>query len=46
VKLNEPRLLALRRRASEAELRWQAGELEHEAEAAESRARREASAAS
>jgi hypothetical protein len=46
VKLNEPRLLALRRRASEAELRWQAGELEHEAETAETRARREASAAS
>ena len=46
VKLNEPRLLALRRRASEAELRWQAGELEQEADAAEERARRQASAAS
>ena len=46
VKLNEPRLMALRRRASEAELRWQAEEIEHEAEAKEARARREASAAS
>ena len=31
VKLNEPRLLAFRRRASEAELRWQSGELDAEA---------------
>lgn len=30
VKLNEPRLLAFRRRASEAELRWQSEELEAE----------------
>ena len=39
VKLNEPRLLAFRRRASEAELRWQAEELEQEAEAARKRGR-------
>jgi len=38
VKLNEPRLLALRRRASEAELRWQNDELEAE-ELAERRER-------
>jgi hypothetical protein len=44
VKLNEPRLMALRRRASEAELRWQVGELEQEEE--EARARRQTSAAS
>jgi len=31
VKLNEPRLLAFRRRASEAELRWQSEELDSEA---------------
>ena len=42
VKLNEPRLLAYRRRASEAELRWQSEELEAE-ELAERR-EREASA--
>jgi hypothetical protein len=46
VKLNEPRLMAFRRRASEAELRWQADELEQESEAAEERARRQASTAS
>jgi hypothetical protein len=49
VKLNEPRLMAYRRRASEAELRWQAEELEHEESAearAEGRARKQASAAS
>lgn len=46
VKLNEPRLMALRRRASEAELRWQTGEIAQEAEAAESRSRRETPAAS
>ncbi len=46
VKLNEPRLMALRRRASEAELRWQTDELEQESEAAEERARRRASTAS
>jgi hypothetical protein len=46
VKLNEPRLMAFRRRASQAELRWQAEELEQEEEAAEERARRAASAAS
>ena len=46
VKLNEPRLMAYRRRASQAELRWQAEELEQEEEAAEERARRQASAAS
>jgi hypothetical protein len=46
VKLNEPRLMAFRRRASQAELRWQAEELEQEEEAAEERARRQASAAS
>ena len=45
VKLNEPRLMALRRRASEAELRWQAEELDQEAEEA-ARARKQASAAS
>jgi hypothetical protein len=44
VKLNEPRLMALRRRASEAELRWQTEELEQEEE--EARARRQTSAAS
>jgi hypothetical protein len=45
VKLNEPRLMAFRRRASEAELRWQAEAIEQEEEtsAAERRAR-EASA--
>ena len=31
VKLNEPKLLAFRRRASEAELRWQSEELDAEA---------------
>jgi hypothetical protein len=46
VKLNEPRLMAFRRRASQAELRWQAEELEQEEEAAQERARRQASAAS
>jgi hypothetical protein len=50
VKLNEPRLMAYRRRASEAERRWQAVDLEAEAEEAEAeereRARRQASAAS
>jgi len=45
VKLNEPRLLAFRRRASEAELRWQSGELDAEKLAAERR-EREASASS
>ena len=44
VKLNEPRLLAFRRRASEAELRWQSEELEAEAQA--ERREREASASS
>jgi hypothetical protein len=38
--------MAFRRRASQAELRWQAEELEQEEEAAEERARRAASAAS
>jgi hypothetical protein len=42
VKLNEPRLLAFRRRASEAELRWQSDELEAESQA--ERREREASA--
>ena len=42
VKLNEPRLLAFRRRASEAELRWQSEELEAESQA--ERREREASA--
>ena len=46
VKLNEPRLSALRRRASEAEFRWQAEAIEHEIEAAEGRPRRDAPAAS
>jgi hypothetical protein len=50
VKLNEPRLMAYRRRATEAELRWQAEELAHEAESVEARAeartRKQASAAS
>jgi hypothetical protein len=47
VKLNEPRLIALRRRASEAEQRWQDDELQHQMETAEQgRARKEASAAS
>lgn len=47
VKLNEPRLAALRRRASEAELRWQAEETDQQAEAVEqARARTKASAAS
>jgi hypothetical protein len=44
VKLNEPRLMARRRRASEAELRWETEELEQEEE--EARARKQASAAS
>jgi hypothetical protein len=43
VKLNEPRLRVLRLRSSEAEMRWQAEELEEEAE--EER-RRQASASS
>ena len=42
VKLNEPRLLAFRRRASEAEQRWQSEELEAEQQA--ERREREASA--
>ena len=46
VKLNEPRLLAYRRRASEAELRWQAEELEAQAQAQAERREREASASS
>jgi hypothetical protein len=46
VKLNEPRLMAFRRRATQAELRWQAEEIEQEAEAEEARARKQASAAS
>ena len=47
VKLNEPRLTALRRRASEAELRWQAEEIDQQAEAVEeARARTKASASS
>jgi hypothetical protein len=44
VKLNEPRLLAFRRRASEAELRWQSEELE--AETVAERRDRDASASS
>jgi hypothetical protein len=46
VKLNEPRLMAFRRRASEAQLRWQAEEFEHEEEEQEARARKQTSAAS
>ena len=47
VKLNEPRLIALRRRASDAEQRWQNEEIEHREESAEhARARKDASAAS
>jgi hypothetical protein len=46
VKLNEPRLTAWRRRASEAELRWQAEEIDQEAEEVEeTRSRTKASAA-
>jgi hypothetical protein len=44
VKLNEPRLLAFRRRASEAELRWQSNELD--AEELTERREREPSASS
>ena len=47
VKLNEPRLQALRRRASEAELRWQAEGFDQQAEAEEeARARTRTSTAS
>jgi hypothetical protein len=45
VKMNEPRLHALRRRASEAELRWQSEELEQQEEN-DQRKRKAASAAS